>query len=56
MNKCSGCRYLFHDHSVGYFECTKTEDFTDKEFDEYEQNGFLSECPYYQDEPDFDFS
>ena len=47
---CKGCKYLFCDYSVGYFECLKEDWFSDEQFDEYEQNGCLKDCPYYEKE------
>lgn len=50
MTYCEQCKYLFHDHSVGYSECSKENDFTDEEYEEYEKNGELKDCPYFEED------
>lgn len=47
MADCINCKWCFRDPSVGYEECTKTEYFSDPEWDEYEDNGELRNCKYY---------
>lgn len=49
MADCQICKYLFRDPSVGYEECTKTEYFSDPEWDEYTDHGELSSCKYYEE-------
>ena len=50
MNDCQTCKYLFCDHSVGYYECQRENDMSDTEWDYYEENGYGPDCPYYEKE------
>lgn len=49
-NCCHNCRFLFEDSSVGHYECLKEDVMTDEEFDEYEQNGYIEDCPHYEED------
>ena len=44
---CRDCMFLFCDETVGHYECTESECFTDKEYEVYEDLGYLPDCPYY---------
>lgn len=47
MADCINCKWFFRDLSVGYEECTKTEYFSDHEWNEYMDHGELRGCKYY---------
>ena len=49
MYKCHWCKWNSLDDETGYSECTKTDDFTDKEFTEFEDTGALCDCPYFEE-------
>ena len=49
MDKCYSCKWYFSDLSVGYIDCEKTGSFTDAEYDEYVENGYIDKCPYYEE-------
>ena len=55
MERCYRCIYLFSDLSTGYYECQKQNDFSDTEFDQYEENGCIEGCPYYEKDEDFPY-
>ena len=48
MNQCSKCKYLFVDMSVGFEQCVRLQVFSENEYNEYCECGYLSECPYYE--------
>ena len=50
MDSCRNCKWLFTDQSVGYWECKKEDDFTDEEFEIFEDEGELDPCPYFEEE------
>lgn len=52
MEKCRNCKHLFRDWSVGYSECTHTDDMTDAQYAEYEEFGFVSNCPFFEADED----
>ena len=47
---CPWCIYNFVDNSVGYSECTEQNYMTDIEYQQYEENGFLVNCPYFEED------
>lgn len=47
---CRNCKHLFIDSDVGYAECTKMDEFTKEQIEEYEVNCDLSNCPFYEEE------
>lgn len=47
---CRNRRFLFEDSSVGHYECLKEDLMTDEEFEEYEQKGYIEDCPYYEED------
>ena len=49
-NLCRYCIYNFVDNPLGYYECTEQEYMNDIEFEEYENNGFVKNCPYFQED------
>ena len=50
MSSCNSCKYLFRDDSVEYFECTKTDEMTDEEYEEIEIKGCCENCQYYSED------
>lgn len=47
---CPWCIHNFVDNSVGYFECTEQNYMTDIEYQQYEENGFIVDCPYFEED------
>lgn len=54
MSSCNSCRYLFVDKSVDYYECTKSDCFSDDEYVEIALDGCGENCPYYAEDHCFD--
>ena len=50
MSRCDNCKYLFIDNSVGFYECTKEDDFTDKEFEDIVEKEHYEKCPYFEED------
>ena len=48
MDKCMMCKWLFLDRTVDMYECEKRDLFTDTQDDEYIDNGFVKNCPYFE--------
>lgn len=52
MTYCEQCKYFFREESVGYSGCSKENDFTDEEYEEYGKNGELKDCQYFEEDVD----
>lgn len=50
MNKCDTCKHLFHDRSVGCYECLRQDELTDRELDEVFSDGVSDDCSQYEQE------
>lgn len=47
---CSTCKFLLRDDDVDYFECTKEDELSDAQYNEF-QEGTVKNCPFYEEDP-----